>query len=139
MLFCFVFYFVTDEKDTARNLFFYLGVILLIISASAVLISHLETKIENSTLTLVGPMTFRKVTADLSGIKSVQIEPYSGFLLNRPVFNLHKNGEIRFYTHGKWCVEFVTRKDERIRLGTQRPEELKRVLVEFVVPEFPGA
>jgi len=137
MLFCFLFYYVADEKDNTRDLFFYLGVILLVISAAAMLISHLDTRIEGSTLWLRGPMTFRKVTLDLVGIKRVQIQPYSRFLLNRPVFNLHRHDSIRFYTHGRWSVEFVTRKDELIRLGTQRPEELKRVLVEFVNAEQP--
>lgn len=132
MLFCFLFYYVSDENDNTRDLFFLLGIVLLVISAAAMLISHLETRIEGSYLKLDGPMTFRKVSLDLSGIKGVQIQPYSKFLLNRPVFNLHRADGIRFYTHGKWCVEFVTRKDETIRLGTQKPEELKRVLVEFV-------
>jgi hypothetical protein len=129
MLFCFLFYFASDDDqgDTA-NLFFYVGIAILVMSGIAMLISHLETNIIGSKLILSGPMTHKKVELELNGISNIHIRPYSKFIMNRPMFNLHRNNARRFYTHGNMCVEFTTSEGEVIRLGSQRPEGLKRSL-----------
>jgi hypothetical protein len=127
-LFCFVFYFTSDDtQGNTADIFFYLGIGILVMSAGALLISHLETRIEGNTLTLIGPMTHKKVVIEMSDISDVVVMPYSKFLMNRPMFNLHRKNARRFYTHGNGCVEF-TANGERIKLGTQRAEELKRIL-----------
>lgn len=124
-LFCFVFYFVTDNpEDPSRDLFFYLGVIVLIITVAAMFIPHCTTKIENGELKMVGPVSFRSVAISLAGADNAEIVNYSRFLLNRPVFNLHRKNVIRFFTYGNKAVQFTTAKGETIRLGTQRPEAL---------------
>lgn len=129
MLFCFIFYFVSDDEqgDTA-NLFFYLGIGILVISGGAMLVSHLETKIIGSTLILSGPMTHKKVEIDLAGITNIHTRPYSKFIMNRPMFNLHRKNARRFYTHGTMCVEFTAKDGEVFRIGSQRAEGLKRAL-----------
>lgn len=129
MLFCFLFYFASDDTqgDTA-DLFFYLGMGILVMSAAAMLISHLETKVDGHKLILSGPMTHKRVEMDIKGISDIRIEPYSKFLMNRPMFNLHRKNSRRFYTHGNGCVSFISPDGEHIKLGTQRPEELKRAL-----------
>jgi hypothetical protein len=129
MLFCFLFYFASDDTqgDTA-DLFFYLGIGILVMSGGAMLVSHLETKITKNTITLSGPMTHRKVEMELTGVSDIQVMPYSRFIMNRPMFNLHRNRARRFYTHGTMCVEFTSASGETIKLGSQRPEELKRAL-----------
>ncbi len=130
-LFCFLFYFVSEETtDESSNLFFYLGVIVLVITVVAMFIPHCTTRISDGELQLIGPVSFRSVTIDLKGADSFRICNYSKFLLNRPVFNLHRKNVIRFYTFGKEAIEFTTAKGERIRLGTQRPEALKMALEE---------
>lgn len=131
ILFCFLFYFVSEDKGDSAELFFYIGIALLIMSAGAMLVSHLETRLEGTNLHLIGPMTFKEVHLDLTDIRQLKVKPYSRFMLNRPMFNLHRRGSIRFYTHGKWCVEFVTAEGETVRLGTQRPEQLRAVLESF--------
>lgn len=133
ILFCFVFYMVSgEEAGETAHLFFYLGLALLVINALAMLISHLDTTLNDTTLKLVGPITFRKVEMDVRGISSIEIKPYSAFLLNRPMFNLHRQNARTFYTHGKWCVEFTAPNGETVRLGSQRPKELKLALEEAV-------
>ena len=77
-------------------------------------------------------MTFKKVEMDLDGIKYVEVKPYSKFLLNRPMFNLHKKNSQRFFTYGHWCVEFKTKDGQVVTLGTQRPNGLKEILSKFV-------
>ncbi len=129
MLFCFIFYFASDDTqgDTA-DLFFYLGMGILVISGGAMLISHLETKVDGNNLILSGPMTHKKVKIDVTSISEISIEPYSKFLMNRPMFNLHRKDARRFYTHGNRCVSFISPDGENMKIGTQRPEELKRAL-----------
>lgn len=134
-LFCLAFYYASDAQDEIKNLFFILAVVVLALSLISLLIQHLETRLEGSKLTLIGPMTFRKVELDLEGLQSVEVKPYSSLALNRPLFNLHRKGTVRFFTYGKWCVEFVTRDGETIRLGTQRPNGLKEILSNFVAEQ----
>lgn len=131
VLFCFVFYLVSeDTTGNTADLFFYLGLIILAMSAGAMLVSHLDTTLTGTTLKLVGPMTFRQVEMDIKGITEINVKPYSNFLMSRPMFNLHRKDARRFYTHGKWCVEFTTSEGETVLLGSQRPKELKQALEE---------
>jgi hypothetical protein len=133
MLFCFVFYFVSENtEDETADLFFFLGILVLIISAGAMMVSHLHTTLIGKSLILVGPMTFRKVEMDVSSTSNIEVKPYSNFIMNRPMFNLHRKDARRFYTHGKWCVEFNSADGELIKLGTQRPTELKAALEKVV-------
>ncbi|GAB5540074.1 MAG: hypothetical protein Salg2KO_21770 [Salibacteraceae bacterium] len=129
ILFCFIFYFASgDTQGDTADLFFYLGVGILVMSGGAMLISHLETRIEGKKLILKGPMTHRRVEMELSGVTNIEVKPYSKFIMNRPMFNLHRNKARRFYTHGAMCVEFTSPEGETIKLGSQRPEGLKSAI-----------
>ncbi|MEX2597220.1 MAG: hypothetical protein WEC59_09870 [Salibacteraceae bacterium] len=130
-LFCLVFYYAAEADDQMKSAFFILAVAILFMSLVSILIQHLETRLEGSTLTLIGPMTFKKVQLDLTDIKNLTVKPYSRLILNRPLFNLHRKNSLRFYTHGKWCVEFETKDGDVITLGTQRPDGLKEILSKF--------
>lgn len=132
-LFCLVFYYASEVDGQTKDLFFLLAVVVLALSLISMMIQHLETRLDGSKLTLIGPMTFKKVEIDLEGLKYIKIRPYSRYLLNRPMFNLHRKNSVRFFTYGKWCVEFETAKGEVIALGTQRPNGLKEILSKFVV------
>ena len=115
-----------------KETFLLLAIVILVLSIASLLIQHLETRLDGSKLTLIGPMTFKKVEMDLDGIKYVEVKPYSKFLLNRPMFNLHKKNSQRFFTYGHWCVEFETKDGQVVTLGTQRPNGLKEILSKFV-------
>lgn len=128
VVFCFLFFFASEDEGDTANLFFYLGMFILVISAGAMMVSHLETRVKDGKLLLTGPMTHRRVEMDLSGISDISVEPYSKFMMNRPMFNLHRKNARRFYTHGNKCVQFTAADGEVIKLGSQRPEELKRAL-----------
>lgn len=131
-LFCLIFYYAAEADDEMKNLFFLLAIVILALSLLSMLIQHLETRLSGSQLTLIGPMTFKKVVLDLEGLKYVEVKPYSRLMLNRPMFNLHRDGTIRFFTYGKWCVEFETKDGQKVRLGTQRPNGLKEIFSKFV-------
>ncbi|MDP4663394.1 MAG: hypothetical protein NWQ55_01920 [Salibacteraceae bacterium] len=131
-IFCFVFYFVSDDAALNRDLFFYLGLFVLVLSAAALLIRHLETTVKDGKLKLVGPTTFKKVELDLKELQAVEIRPYSRFVMNRPMFNLHRKGQLRFYTHGNMCVMFKLKDGQVVKLGTQRPDALKAILEKYI-------
>lgn len=126
-LFCFIFYFFSDSADPldiSVNLFFYLGIIVLIITFVAMFIPHTRIRSDGSTLKIIGPISYRKVNIELKGAKDIEVIDYSRFLLNRPVFNLHWKNVIRFYTYGKKAVQFTTADGDVYKIGTQRPEAL---------------
>lgn len=127
-IFCFVFYFVSDESVLNRDLFFYIGLFVLALSAAALLLKHLETKIDGNKLILNGTMTSKQVEFDLTNLQAIEVLPYSRFLMNRPLFNLHRRGQLRFYTHGTMAVRFTLSDGQIVKLGTQRPEALKDAL-----------
>jgi hypothetical protein len=129
MLFCFLFYFASeDTKGETADLFFYLGLGILVMSGGAMMFAHLKTEVKGKKLILKGPITHRRVELDLNGIESVEVKPYSRFIMNRPMFNLHKKNARRFYTHGAMCIEFTSADGEVVKVGSQRPEELKRAI-----------
>lgn len=130
-LFCLIFFYASDSNDQTRNLFFILACVILALSLVSLMIQHLETRLDGTTLTLAGPMTFKKVELDMNELESVEVAPYSRLMLNRPVFNLHRNGSLRFYTYGRWSVVLKMKSGETIYLGTQRPDGLKEILSKF--------
>ena len=125
-IFCFVAYYWSENHEKSGELFFFLGISILVISALLVFVLHFETKIINGSIILDGLWTSRKVKIDINSIKSCQKVSYSKFFLNRSVYNLHYKKSIRFFTRGKDAVE-LTDKDGLIYLiGSQKAEELER-------------
>lgn len=128
-IFCFLTYFYSEQNPElgigkAANYLFIMGLFVLILSAGLMLVLFLKTEVKEGTLTLDGLWTSRKVKLDLRNIVSIEPVRYSKFFLNRPVYNLHRRGTIRFYCSGRKAVE-LTDKDELIYLiGTQKQDEL---------------
>ena len=127
-LFCFVAYYWKENHEKSGELFFFLGIAILVISVLLVFILHFETKVQNKSIILDGLWTSRKVKIDLNSIQSVKKVMYSQYILNRSVYNLHLKGTIRFYTRGKHAIK-LTDKDGLIYLiGSQNSAELARVI-----------
>ena len=80
------------------------------ISLLSFFVLHLKTQIFGNILELDGFWTTRKVKIDLNNIVKYETLKYSKMLFNRPVYNLHLRGKIKFFTHGNWAVE-LTDKD----------------------------
>ena len=74
------------------------------------------------------PVSARKVRIDLEGIVSAKKIRLKPSIFNRPVYNLHNRGRIRFYTYGNDAVELTARDGLVYRIGTQRPDELLRAI-----------
>ena len=127
-LFCFVAYYYTENREEFGDLFFVLGVSILVLSILFLFVKHLHTKIYPGSILLDGIWTTRKVKIDLSSIVKIERTPYSQYMLNNPVYNLHIKGVIRFYTMGNDAIK-LTDKDGLVYLiGTQKAEEFYRII-----------
>ena len=125
-IFCFIAYYWSENHEKSGDLFFYLGISILVISAILVFVLHFETKIINSSIVLDGLWTSRKVKIDIHSIKSCQKVSYSKFFLNRAVYNLHFKKSIRFFTRGNDAVQLTDQDGQIYLIGSQKAEELER-------------
>ena len=127
-LFCFVAYYWRETHEKEGELFFLLGIIILIISVLLVFVLHFETKVQNKSIILDGLWTSRKVKINLNSIQSAKKVEYSKYILNRSVYNLHLKNTIRFYTRGLGAVELIDKDGLVYLIGSQKPEELERTI-----------
>jgi hypothetical protein len=132
-LFCFVAYYYTEDREQNADLLFLAGIILMIITLLSVFIMHLHTRIYSNSIELDGLWTTRKVKVDLSSIIKIEKIPYSTYILNNPVYNLHRKGTVRFYTSGREAIR-LTDKDGLVYLiGTHKQEEFFRIINEQLI------
>ena len=127
-IFCLVAYYWRENHDKAGELYFFIGIGIMVISILLLFLLHFETKVKNESVILDGLWTSKKIKIDTASIVSVKKVKYSKYFLNLSVYNLHQKGTIRFYTRGFDAVE-LTDKDGLVYLiGSQKPEELTRVI-----------
>ena len=126
-------YFVSDSKDETSNLFLIVGLSILVISLMSFFVLHLKTQLRGNILELDGFWTTRKVKIDLSNIVKSEVVKYSKILFNRPVYNLHIRGKVKYFTHGNYAVELTDKDGLRYRIGSQRFEELNGLINEKIV------
>ncbi len=129
----FVSYFVSDSKDETSNLFLIIGLAILVISVLSFFVLHLKTQVRGDIVELDGFWTTRKVKIDLKNIVKSEVVKYSKILFNRPVYNLHIRGKVKFFTHGNYAVELTDKDGLRYRVGSQRFEELNGIIQEKIV------
>ncbi|MGN5956266.1 hypothetical protein ACP6L2_16775 [Sphingobacterium lactis] len=123
-LFCFVAYYINWEHMVSRQLFFIVGVGILIVSIIMLYLISYRTKVTATHVILSGLWTTSLVKIDLNSISKIEKKKYSSYFFNNPVYNLHKNGKIRFYSGGKEAV-WLTDKDGLIYvIGSQQPAQL---------------
>lgn len=140
-IFCFLAYYFSDHEKVAQSvvgkiadiqntsdLFFMMGIMILIWSMILIFILHIKTQIFKGYIVIDGLWTSRRVKIELSSIETVRIAPYSKYLLNRPVYNLHRKGRIKFFTRGNHAIELKDRDGLTYLIGTQEP----RLLLELI-------
>jgi hypothetical protein len=145
-IFCFVAYYwsenpkpvdvsgITIGSYPAQNipnsgaLFFVMGIVVLLLSAILVFVLHIKTVVKPGEIIINGLWTARIVKIPSGNIAEIKIKPYSQYSLNRPAYNLHKNGVIRFYTWGSNAVEITDKEGLKYLVGTQRPGELAEAI-----------
>ena len=79
------------------------------------------------------PIISRKIKIDTGSIVSAKKVQYSKYFLNRAVYNLHLKGTIRFYTRGIDAVELIDKDGLVYLIGSQKAEELTRIIQEKLI------
>jgi len=131
-LFCFVAYNYTDVPEVNGDLLFFLGIAILVISVVLLFVTHIHTSIFPGFILLEGSLGNRKVKVPLDTIVKVEKTRYSNYIINNPVYNLHRSGIIKFYTGGKDAIRLVDRDGMQYLIGTHKPEEFLRVVSEMI-------
>lgn len=129
-MFCFAAYVFTDERENTGNLLAVVGFAIIIISIIMGFLLHFRTRVQNKSVLLNGLWTTRLVKIDLNSIVAVEKAPYSRYLFNNPVYNLHSKGFIRFYAAGRDAIYLTDRDGLVYIIGSQHPNELLRAIQE---------
>lgn len=117
-----------EALPNSGQVFFILGVLILALSAALIYILHLHTRVYNDYMILDGFWRARRVKIDLGnvvGIKRLKLKPGT---LRSPAYNLHRKGVIRFFSSGNELVELRDKDGIIYRIGSQRAQELYRIL-----------
>ncbi|KGE15233.1 hypothetical protein [Sphingobacterium deserti] len=130
VLFCFVAYYLNLNHLASSQLFFIVGVSIIIVSVIMIYMVHYKTVVADKFLIISGLWSSRLVKIDLYNIVKVERKPYSLFIFNNPVYNLHKNGKIRFYSGGKDSVWLTDKEGLVYIIGSYRAAELVRAVTE---------
>ncbi|RZL05237.1 MAG: hypothetical protein EOO89_26935, partial [Pedobacter sp.] len=117
--FCFAAYVYERDRDNTVDLFLIVGFGIIGVSIILMFLIQYKTVIENKSVVLDGLWTSKRVKIDLHSIVNVRKSTYSNFIFNNPVYNLHKNGTIRFYASGKDAVVLTDRDGLEYFIGTQ--------------------
>lgn len=129
-LFCFGAYYISWEHVISQQLFFIVGLGILLVSIIMLYMVSYRTQVTHTHLVLSGLWTTSLVKIDLNSIVKVEKRAYSTFVINNPVYNLHKGGKIRFYSGGKDAV-WLTDHDGLIYvIGSQHPTQLFQAIEE---------
>ena len=121
-LFCFIAYYINWEHVVSQQLFFIVGMSILLVSIVMLYMVSYRTRVTKTHVIISGLWTTSLVKIDLNSIVKVDKDKYSTYFFNNPVYNLHKNGKIRFFSGGKDAI-WLTDQDGLIYvIGTQQSE-----------------
>ena len=127
-LFCFIAYYWRENHNKSGELYFLLGIAIIVFSVLLLFFLHFQTKVVNGSIILDGLWTSRKVKIDTASLISAKKVNYSKYIINRAVYNLHVKGTIRFYTRGNDAVELIDKDGLVYLIGSQKAEELSKVI-----------
>lgn len=127
-MFCFAAYVFTDERENTGNLLAVVGFAIIIISIIMGFLLHFRTRVQNKSVLIDGLWTTRLVKIDLNSIVKVEKAPYSRYLFNNPVYNLHSKGNIRFFAGGRDAIYLTDRDGLVYIVGSQHPNEFLRAV-----------
>jgi len=126
--FCFAVYVYERDRDNTVDLFLVVGFGIIAVSIVLLFLVQYKTVIENKKVIIDGLWTTKKVIIDLNQITQIKKTTYSRFFFNNPVYNLHKNGTVRFFSSGRDAIVLTDRDGLEYYIGTQRPNEMYLVL-----------
>ncbi|WAC42357.1 hypothetical protein [Pedobacter sp. SL55] len=126
--FCFAVYVYERDRDNTVDLFLVVGFGIIGVSIILLFMVQYKTVIENKKVIIDGLWSTKKVVIDLNNVTDIRKETYSRYFFNNPVYNLHKNGTVRFFSSGRDAVVLTDRDGLKYYIGTQRPNEMYLVL-----------
>lgn len=118
-----------SDIPNSGAVFFLMGMVILVASAVLVFVLHIRTVVREGEIIIDGLWTARKVKIPANNVSAVTVRPYSQYSLNKPSYNLHRSGVIKFYTWGSLAVEITDNQGLKYLIGTQRPKELAEAIV----------
>ena len=127
-IFCFSAYYWRENHNREGELYFFLGIMIIVFSVLLLFILHFETKLLNRSIILDGLWTSRRIKIDIASLVSAKKVKYSKYIINRSVYNLHFKGVVRFYTRGVDAIELVDKDGLIYLIGSQKSDELCRVI-----------
>ena len=89
---------------------------------------HIQTTVYPNYLILSGFWGARKVKIDFNSIHTIKKLRYKKNIFRRPVYNLYIKEIVKFYTSGDSFIELKDRDGFTYRIGTQRPNELFKII-----------
>ena len=127
-IFLFVASYWRESNDKSGEVYFAIGIVIILFSILLFFVLHFETRVINRSIILDGLWTSRKIKIDMHSLVAAKKVKYSKYIINRAVYNLHFNGTIRFYTRGNDAVELKDRDGLIYLIGSQKADELCRVI-----------
>ena len=131
-LFCFAAGYYTDVPEVNGDLLFLLGIVILVISVILLFVTHIHTSIYPNYILLGGFLGNRKIKIPIDTLLDIEKTAYSRYIINNPVYNLHRSGVIKFYTGGRDAIKLTDRDGFQYLIGTHKPEEFLRVVKELM-------
>lgn len=126
--FCFAVYVYERDRDNTVDLFLVVGFGIIGVSILLLFLVQYKTVIENKQVVITGLWTARRIVINLEEIVQVRKATYSRYFINNPVYNLHKNGTVRFFSSGTEAVVLTHKNGVEYYIGTQRPNEMYMVI-----------
>lgn len=120
-VFCFAVYYWNEKQGRDIEILFITGVAIIIISLALLFFVHLRTRIYNKKILLSGSWTTRKVEISINDIAEMDLVPYSKYIFDTPVYNLHRNDTVHFFTGGNQAMKIRLRSGLTYIIGTQNP------------------
>ena len=111
-------------KEHTEDFLLILAIVLVAFSILLLFVLHLHTTVYSNSIELRGFWTARLVKIPMENIEEMEKMNYSRFFFNRPVYNLHTNSTIKFFTRGNNAVKLTDRDGTAYIIGTQKPDEL---------------
>jgi hypothetical protein len=127
-IFCFVTFYYSESRMENADILFLLGILLLVLSVILLFIKYLYIYVDETTLNIQGMWKKQLVRIPLTDIVRMEKSVYNRYHMNNPVFNVHVDKEIRFYTTGRDAVRIELKNGHLLNIGTARAEELIRVI-----------
>ena len=125
-------YYFRENQQKTGDIYFFIGIAIILISILLFFVLHYRTEVDKNSVIIDGLWTTRKVKINIDNLVEVKRVRYSKFIFNRTVYNLHFNRKIRFYTRGEYAIELVDKDGLVYLIGSQKTEELYRVLNEKI-------